>query len=190
MRPIKHTDQSSKALPLCPKGQKVARPCPRGLAHPRAKTLSFPSPRRGTTTLEQWGGAPWGGGVWWREMAELQEINRGMKRPASKGKPKELTSPGRPAVLSRGAGCSGCSHLRQRHGWEVQTQHSRDPDFREETVSGRWGPRWWLTGPSHHHSENAASKAGQAAFLLPAAQFLHCVFTGSTFSASVCSCVK
>lgn len=28
-------------------------------------------------------------------MAELQEINRGMKRPASKGKPKELTSPGR-----------------------------------------------------------------------------------------------
>lgn len=142
VHPIKHTGQSSKALPLCSKGQKVARPspylqkgakapfglrgqdsrpCPRGLAHPRAKTLSLPSSRRGASTLEQWSGAPWGGGAWWREMAELQEISRWMKRPASKGKPKELTSPRRPAVPSRGAGCSGCSHLRQRHGWEVQT---------------------------------------------------------------------
>lgn len=150
VHPIKYTGQSSKAFLLCPKGQKVARPspylqkgakapfglrgqdsrpCPRGPACPRAKTLSLPSSRRGACTLEQWDGASWGGGDWWREMAELQEISRWIKRSESKEKPKELTSLGPPAVPSRGAGCSGCSHLRQRCGWEVHTPAQPGPRF-------------------------------------------------------------
>lgn len=130
-----------------------SRPCPRGWACPGPGPSASPSSRRGASILEQWGGAPWGGGGDGRASRDKQMDEKARIKEKAHGTqisvPRPLRSHHVVLVLLLLTSAS------------VPGVGSSNPSTAEAQTSGgnsleEVGAGWWHMDPGHHHSESAA----------------------------------
>lgn len=143
-----------------------SRPCPRGLAIPRARPLSLPLFQKGSLYPRAVG---WGSLGRWEESRGLMEGDGRVSRDKPIDEKACIKGKAQRTQTLRTAGCPLMWCI-SATGGKFKPQHSQGPYFSEETVLGRWGPGWGLMDPTQHHSESATSETDHAGFLLPTIQ--------------------